>query len=97
MTLEEKAIKLADFWYDTDFYNFKDNFEGIEDAINQAKKCIETDFCRTIAIIMQDISEIEDDEFTKQANKIIEIISNGVCDADYLAEIACVVNERRIY
>lgn len=82
MTLEEKAIKLADFWYDTDFYNFKDNFEGIEDAINQAKKCITTDLDRTIEIIIQDISEIEDDEFTKQANEIIKIISNGECDGE---------------
>ena len=77
MTLEEKAIKLVNFWYDTDYYNFKDNFEGIEDAINQAKRCITKDLDRTIEIIKQDISEIEDDEFTKQANEIIEIISEG--------------------
>lgn len=77
MTIEEKAIKLVDFWYDTDPWNFKDNFEGIEDAINQAKECITTDLDRTIEIIMQDISEIEDAEFTKQANEIIEIISKG--------------------
>lgn len=75
MTLEEKAIKLVGFWYDTDFYNFKDNFDGIEDAINQAKHCIANDLDRTIEIIKQDITEIEDDDFTKQANEIIEIIS----------------------
>lgn len=70
-----KAIKLVDFWYKTDFENFKTIHEGIEDAIKQATDCIENHLDRTIEIIRQDIDEQEDADFTEQAENIIRVIS----------------------
>lgn len=72
-TTQDKALMLIDFWYDTDPYTFRNNYEDIQDAFYQAKKCI-TDSKRTIEIIQQDIEELEDPDFTEYASAIIKIL-----------------------
>ena len=76
MNTLEKAIKLVDFWYSTDFYNFRNNYDGIEEAIHQTKETIEKHLDRIIEIIRQDIDEIEDESFTEEAENIIKILKS---------------------
>lgn len=70
----EKAMKLADFWYQSDYSNFKNQFDSIEESITAALDSITNNLERTISIIRQDIDEVDDEEYTAQAEEIIKII-----------------------
>lgn len=67
-----KSIHLADFWYCTDYDNFKIQFDTIQEAISSAQDCIENNLERTIEIIKQDIEEVDDNNFTFLAEAMIK-------------------------
>lgn len=70
----EKAMKLADFWYQNDYSTFKNQFNTIEESITAALDCITNNLERTVEMIRQEIDELEDEEYTAQAEEIIKII-----------------------
>ena len=70
----EKAMKLADFWYQNDYETFKNQFDTIEESITAALDCITNNLERTVEMIRQEIDELEDEEYTAQAEEIIKII-----------------------
>lgn len=70
----EKAMKLADFWYQNDYETFKNQFNTIEESITAAFDCITNNLERTVEMIRQEIDELEDEEYTAQAEEIIKII-----------------------
>ena len=74
MNIYENAVSLVDLWYDTDIFNFRNEFDTFLEAFNSAKDCIENNLERTIEIIKNDIEEFEDEDFTESAEKIIEIL-----------------------
>ena len=74
MSIYEKAMKLADFWYQNDYETFKNQFDSIEESITAALDCITNHLERTVEMIRQEIDELEDEEYTAQAEEIIKII-----------------------
>lgn len=70
----EKAMKLADFWYQNDYETFKNQFNTIEESITAALDCITNNLERTVEMIRQEIDELEDEEYTAQSEEIIKII-----------------------
>ena len=75
--LYDKAIALVDFWYDTDIFNFRNEFDTFKEAFSSALDCIENDLDRTIEIIKQDIDEFDDEDFTEKALEIIKVLQEA--------------------
>ena len=73
-TIYEKAESLAKFWKSTDLYGFRNNYDTMTEAIKDARQSIEKYFDRTIEIMLQDIDEVEDEDFTQETWDLLKIL-----------------------
>ena len=73
-TIAEKAESLAKFWKSTDPYGFRNNYDTMTEAIKEARQSIEKYFDRTIEIMMQDVDEVEDEDFTRETWDLLKIL-----------------------